>query len=928
MEPKPPRPVQTAADFSVRGGAIELIGRDAERDTLDKFVAAVRAGDSQAVVVSGEAGVGKSALLDYLAGNGSGCRIARAAGVQSEMELPFAGLHQLCAPMLDSLQRLPPPQRDAVRTAFGMSAGPAPDRFLVGLGVLSLLSEVAEERPLVCVVDDEQWLDRASAQVLGFVARRLVAESVGMVFAVRTPSSELAGLTELRVEGLHEADARTLLDAALTGPLDARVRDQILAETQGNPLALLELPRGLTTQQLAGGFGFPGAVRLSSGIDESFRQRVGLLPEQTRRLLLIAAAEPVGDPVLVWRAAAKLGIDLGAAAPAVEAGLAEFGTRVRFRHPVVRSVVYGSALPQERQEVHGALAEGTDAQLDPDRRAWHRANAAPGPDEAVAAELERCADRARARGGVAAAVAFLERATMLTQDPARRTERALDAAGANLQAGAFDAVRQLLSLAEAGATIDLQQARIDLLAAGLAFVTNRGSDAPSLLLKAAKRLEQIDPELSRASYLQAFSAAMMAGRLALGGGVLEVARAVGAAPPPLHATRASDLFLDGLAAHFEEGFEAGLPILRSALEVFGIGMSVDEQLRCHWVAGVGAPHLWDDERWHLLSERHVQLARGVGALTDLPLALSMRAFTMLFAGDMTGAACLVGEIQVVMDATGSHLAPYAELGLAALRGEQADAAALIDATISEVNLRGGGIGIAVAEWWNAVLNNGLGSYEKAMQAAQRATSYSVELVVPGWAEVELVEAAVRSGHDDVAADALRRLAERTTPCGTDWARGVEARSRALLSDGDAAEGLHRESIERLGRTRIRTELARAHLLYGEWLRRERRRIDARAQLRIAHKMLEAMGMEAFAERARRELRATGETARKRSVATGDTQLTAQEAQVARMARDGLTNAEIGARLFISPRTAQYHLRKVFTRFGIESRGQLDAVLPD
>jgi DNA-binding CsgD family transcriptional regulator len=928
MEPKPPRPVQTAADFSVRGGAIELIGRDAERDTLVKFVAAVRAGDSQAVVVSGEAGVGKSALLDYLAGNGSGCRIARAAGVQSEMELPFAGLHQLCAPMLDSLQRLPPPQRDAVRTAFGMSAGPAPDRFLVGLGVLSLLSEVAEERPLVCVVDDEQWLDRASAQVLGFVARRLVAESVGMVFAVRTPSSELAGLTELRVEGLHEADARTLLDAALTGPLDARVRDQILAETQGNPLALLELPRGLTTQQLAGGFGFPGAVRLSGGIDESFRQRVGLLPEQTRRLLLIAAAEPVGDPVLVWRAAAKLGIDLGAAAPAVEAGLAEFGTRVRFRHPIVRSVVYGSALPQERQEVHGALAEGTDAQLDPDRRAWHRANAAPGPDEAVAAELERCADRARARGGVAAAVAFLERATMLTLDPARRTERALGAAGANLQAGAFDAVRHMLSLAEAGAITDLQQARIDLLAAGLAFVTNRGSDAPSLLLKAAKRLEQIDPELSRASYLQAFSAAMMAGRLALGGGVLEVARAVGAAPPPRHATRASDLFLDGLAAHFEEGFEAGLPILRSALEVFGIGMSVDEQLRCHWVAGVGAPHLWDDERWHLLSERHVQLARGVGALTDLPLALSMRAFTMLFAGDMTGAACLVGEIQVVMDATGSHLAPYAELGLAALRGEQAEAAALIDATISEVNLRGGGIGIAVVEWWNAVLNNGLGSYEKAMQAAQRATSYSVELVVPGWAEVELVEAAVRSGHDDVAADALRRLAERTTPCGTDWARGVEARSRALLSESDAAERLYLESIESLGNTRIRTELARAHLLYGEWLRRERRRIDARAQLRIAHKMLEAMGMEAFAERARRELRATGETARKRSVATGDTQLTAQEAQVARMARDGLTNAEIGARLFISPRTAQYHLRKVFTKFGIESRGQLDAVLPD
>jgi DNA-binding CsgD family transcriptional regulator len=919
--------VQTAADFTVRGGAMELVDRTAERDTLDRFVAAIRAGQGQALVVSGEAGVGKTALLDCLAANASGCLIARTTGCQSEMELAFAALHQLCAPMLDSLQRLPAPQRDAVRSAFGMSSGPAPDRFLVALAVLGLLSEVAEEQPLVCLVDDEQWLDRASAQVLGFVARRLVAESVGLIFAVRVPSSELAGLAELRIEGLQEADAQALLDAALTGPLDTRVRDQIIAETHGNPLALLELPRGLTPQELAGGFGLPGAVKLSGGIDESFRQRVHVLPEQTRRLLLIAAAEPVGDPVLVWRAAAMLRIGAEAAGPAAEAGLVEFGTRVRFRHPLVRSVVYGSALPHERQEVHAALAEVTDPRLDPDRRAWHRAHAAAGPDEAVAAELERCAGRAQARGGLAAAAAFLDRATMLTLDPTRRTERALGAAGANLQAGAFDAVRHMLSLAEAGASTDLQQARIDLIAADLAFVTNRGSDAPSLLLKAASRLEPIDPELSRATYLQAFSAAILAGRLALGGGVLEVARAAGAAPPP-HATRAPDLLLEGLAAHFDGGYAAGLPILRRALDVFGIGMSVDEQLRCHWVAGVVAPHLWDDDRWHLLSDRHVQLARGVGALSELPLALSLRALTVLVEGDLTGAASLVGEFQVAMDATGSHLSSPAELGMAALRGKQAEAAALIDATIREVNVRGEGIGIAVAEWANAVLNNGLGSYEKAMQAAQRATACSVEMVVPGWATAELVEAAVRSGHNDVAADALRRLAERTTPSGTDWARGVEARSRALLSEGDAAERLYLVSIESLGNTRVRTELARAHLLYGEWLRRERRRIDARGQLRIAHDMLDTMGMDAFAERAKRELQATGETARKRAVATGDEQLTAQEAQIARMARDGLSNPEIGVRMFISARTVQYHLRKVFTKLGIESRMQLDRVLPD
>jgi DNA-binding CsgD family transcriptional regulator len=516
---------------------------------------------------------------------------------------------------------------------------------------------------------------------------------------------------------------------------------------------------------------------------------------------------------------------------------------------------------------------------------------------------------------------------MLTLEPTRRTDRALGAAGANLQAGAFDTVRQLLSIAETGAITDLQQARIDLIAADLAFVTNRGSDAPSLLLKAANRLEPIDADLSRATYLQAFSAAMLAGRLALGGGVLEVARAAEAAPPPRHATRTPDLLLEGLAAHFDSGYEAGLPILRRALDDFGIGMSVDEQLRCHWVAGVVAPHLWDDDRWYLLSDRHVQLARGVGALSELPLALNMRAFTMLLAGDLTGAASLVGEFQVAMDATGSHLAPYAELGLAALRGRQAEAAALIDATTREMNVRGEGIGIAVAEWANAVLNNGLGSYEKAMQAAQRATACSVEMVTPSWATAELVEAAVRSGHNDVAADALRRLAERTTPSGTDWARGVEARSRALLSEGDTAERFYRESIESLGNTRVRTELARAHLMYGEWLRRERRRVDARAQLRIAHDMLEAMGMDAFAERARRELQATGETARKRTIATGDEQLTAQEAQIARMARDGLTNPEIAARLFISARTVQYHLRKVFAKLGIESRMQLDLVLP-
>jgi len=907
---------------------MELIDRHAERDTLNRLVAAVRDGEGRALVVCGEAGVGKTALLDYLADNASGCRVVRTAGCQSEMELAFAALHQLCTPLLERLTRLPAPQRDALRIAFGMGSGSTPDRFLVGLAVLNLLSDAAEPQPLICVVDDEQWLDRASAQVLGFVARRLVAEAVGMVFAARVPSADVAGLPDLTVEGLPEADARALLDSALTGPLDSKVRDRILAETHGNPLALLELPRGLTPQQLAGGFGLHSAMRLSCRVEETFRRRVEALPDQSRLLLLIAAAEPVGDPGLVWRAAAKLGVGAEAAAPATEAGLIEFGTRVRFRHPLVRSTVYGSTLAQERQKVHSALAEVTDPQLDPDRRAWHRAHAVPGPNEAVAAELERCADRAQARGGVAAGAAFLERATILTLDPMRRTDRALAAASANLQAGAFDAVRQLLSVAEAGAITDMQQARIDLIGADLAFVTNRGSDAPSLLLKAAKRLEPIDADLSRATYLQALASAMFAGRLALGGGVLEVAGDVEAAPPPTSAPRASDFLLDGLVADYTRGYAAGKPLLRKALDVFDTDVPAEEKLRWYWVADIVAQHLWDDDRWQLFTHRHVQLARDVGALSELPIALTARAFFLQFAGELVEAAALVQELQAAMEATGTTLAPYAGMGLEAFRGRHAETTALVEATIEDVSLRGEGNGIAVAQWATAVLNNGVGDYQTAMTAAQSASDYPGEIVSPNWALVELVEAAARSGKSETAAEALRRLAEVTSASGTNWALGVEARSRALLSDGGAAECLYRESIERLRRTSIRADLARSHLLYGEWLRRQRRRVDARAQLRVAHEMLDSMGMDAFAERARRELRATGETTRKRSVAAADEELTAQEALIARMARDGLSNPEIAARMFISARTVQYHLRKVFAKLGIESRTQLDRVLPD
>jgi DNA-binding CsgD family transcriptional regulator len=896
---------------------------------LERLAVAVLAGESRVLVVHGEAGVGKTALLEHLAGHAPGLRVTRASGVQSEMELAFAGLHQLCAPTLDSLDTLPAPQRDALRTAFGMSSGPAPDRFLLGLAVLSLLSHAAAKQPLLCLVDDHQWLDRASAQILAFAARRLGVESVGLVFATRDPGGDLAGLPELPVTGLREADARLLLDAALTGPIDTRVRDQIVAETRGNPLALLELPHGLTPQELAGGFGLPGALPLAGSIERNFRRRVEALPPQAQRLLLLAAADPSGDPALVWRAAALLGIGTDAAVPATEAGLAEFGTRLLFRHPLARSAAYQAASAQARQEAHRALATATDPRLDPDRRAWHRAQAAPGPDEDVAAELERSASRARSRGGLTAAAAFLERSAMLTLDPAQRAARALAAARAKSQAGAFNAALDLLAVAEAGPLTELQHAHADLTRAQLAFITSRGTEAPPLLLKAARRLAGIDHALSRATYLDALSAGIFTGRLASpGSDLLAIARAAAEAPPAPRPPRAPDMLLDGLTAHYNEGYAAGVPMLRGALAAFGEGMPAEEELRWLWLACVAAAvRVWDDERWDALSARHVQLARDTGALSELPLALTSRAFLHLFSGQLTAAADLTDEMQAVKEATGSGLAPYGALGLAAFRGQEAKAQALVEATMEDVTLRGEGVGITFAEWASAVLNNGLGRYDKAAAAALHACDYDDDPGSVIWTMPELVEAAARAGLTEAATKANDRLAEITSACDTDWARGIKARSRALLSEGETAEGLYRESISRLSRTRLRVDLARAHLLYGEWLRRERRRGDAREQLRTAHGMLEAIGMAGFAERARRELRSTGESARKRNSAAGHEELTAQELLVARLARDGLSNPEIGTRLFISAHTVQYHLRKVFAKLGITSRSQLDRVLP-
>jgi DNA-binding CsgD family transcriptional regulator len=913
--------------FGGPGRRISLLGRASECAVLDGLIGDIRGGESRSLVLRGEAGIGKTALLEYLVESAPDLKIVRAVGVESEMELAYASLHQLCAPLLDRLERLPAPQRQALEIVFGLSAGAAPDRFLVGVGVLSLFSEVAEERPLLCVVDDAQWLDQTSALTLAFVARRLLAEPVGLVFAAREPGGELQHVSELEVHGVRDGDARALLSSAVRFMLDEPVRDRIIAETRGNPLALLELPRGLTATQLAGGFGTLPAHALTGRIEESFVRQLETLSDDAQRLLLVAAAEPVGDPLLLWRAAEQLGIGPAAADAAEAEGLLAIGERVTFRHPLVRSAVYRSAAVQERRAAHLALAEATDPDSDPDRRAWHLAAAAAGPDEPVALELERSAGRAQARGGLSAAAAFLQRSVALSADPAQRVRRALAAAQASLHAGAFDAALGLLATAETGALDELQIAQVELLRGEIAFASSMGSVAPPMLLKAAKRLARLDIELARETYLDAWGAALFAGRLATSGDLLEVSRAARSAPPPPGPLRPSDLLLDSLATLITEGAAASAPMLRRATSAFLDEPSpAQENFRWGWMSTIPSNVLWDEDSWCAINARQVQEARDAGALARLPIDLTAWAILVAWRGDLGAAAAAIAEAEAVTRATGSRLAPYAALLLAALRGREGDAATVIESVIRDAGAGGQGIGVQWAEWVNAILFNGLGGYERALASAQRATEETPQLFISAWALPELIEAAVRSGKTELAAGALELLAEVTATAGTDWGLGIAARSGALLSDGETAERLYREAIERLGRTRLRPELARAHLLYGEWLRRENRRVDAREQLRTAYDMLVGIGMEAFAKRTRIELLATGGKVRKRTVDTRD-DLTHQERQIARLARDGLSNPEIGSRLFLSPRTVEWHLRKVFAKLGVHSRRELANALP-
>jgi DNA-binding CsgD family transcriptional regulator len=876
-------------------------GRERETQLLGELIARAREGQGGALVVRGEAGIGKTSLLEWTVESAAGFRALRAAGAEFEMELAFAGLHALCAPLLDARDRLPGPQREALDAAFGLGSGDAADPLRTGMAVLSLLSDAAEEGPVVCVVDDAQWLDRASAQALAFAARRIGSDAVAMVFGVREPlvPGELVAMPELPVGGLAEAEARALLLEVLPVRLDEQVVDRILAEARGNPLALRELAAGGPPGQLAGGYAVSLPVRPDRDL---FRRRVDGLPTDARLLLLTAAAEPLGDPLLLWNAAQQLGLPREAAEPAEAAGLLEIGARVRFHHPLVRSSVYRAASAEDRRRVHAALAAVTE-RSDPDRRAWHRAQAAHGPDEDVAAELVRSADRARARGGMAATAAFLERAVELTPEADTRAERALAAAQVLLEAGDPSAASEALRISGSGPLDPRSGAHVDRLRGEIAFVATRGAEGPALLRRAAQRLEAFDIRAARDTHLQALWATLATG--SLDDRAVEAAAAALAAAPAPDPPRVPDLMLDGLALVLAGDRPAGTALLQRALAHGPAEMlSVPPQL-----ISLACLEAWDVTAPIAILGHRVEQARADGEVTSLIQALGPLALAYLPEGRLRAAAALLEEADAL--ATGVAMPPLLpRVHLAALRGETA----VMDDVAAGATARGEGLLVRYTGYCEAMLHNARGQYTAAREALAR-----VPALFAGLPQRELVEATARTDERDVAEEALDQLRACTQAAGTDWALGVEASCAALLTDD--ADARFREALEHLERSGCRTDECRARLLYGEWLRREGRRLDARAQLRAAHEGFAAMGAEAFAERALQELRATGERARRRTADTVD-ELTPQELHIARLVGEGATSKEVAAELFVSPRTVDAHLRNIFRKLEITSRRQL------
>jgi DNA-binding CsgD family transcriptional regulator/tetratricopeptide (TPR) repeat protein len=906
-----------------------LLGRQREQQVLAGLLTDAREGRSGVVVLRGAAGIGKTSLLQHVLARASGFRAIRISGCESEMELAYAGLHQLCAPLLGRLDHLPAPQQRALRVALGLADGDPPDRLVVGLAVLTLLSEASSERPTICVIDDAQWVDAASLQALSFVARRILADPIVMIFAAckRREDQIISGLPELQLRGLSDHDARTLLAATLPGRLNEQVRENIIAEAGGNPLALLELHRVLSPAELAGGFGLAQASELTTRLERGFGKWLTGLSADTKTLLLIAAADPMGEPRWVASAAERLGIPECAVETDEAAEFVSVGSQVRFRHPLIRSAVYRSSPISERRRVHQALAEVVDGPAADEHRAWHLGHAASAPDEDIAAQLERSAEHARNRSGVAAAAAFLEFAVDLTPEPERRARRALAAAQAKLHAGAPEAATKLLMGAQHATDDELLSAKIDLLRAKSAFAASRGGEATSMLLATAKRLDDLDPKLARETYFEALTAAVLAGRLAngLGTGAMAVAAAARHAPAVVGSNRVVDLLLDGLVVRLTDGYVAGAPLLKRAIQEF-LRQDAAGTIEPRWydMATRVTLDLFDHDAFERISARQLELLRNAGTLALLPVGLGTRAAADVFHGRFSDAAAHLSEAEAITTAIEGPLLRRSDPLLVAYRGQEQRCREIVQATTDGGAIEHGqGFSIAAGLFAVAVLHNGLGQYAEALKACQAAVQYD-DLAVAGYALAETVEAATRCGDLPTATDAAGRLVERADASGMDTAIGIAARSRAVVTDGPVAESEYLRAIVHLEKSPAVVYLARTHLIYGEWLRRQGRRVDARTQLGTAFEMFTGMGADGFADRASRELEATGETVRKRSGGAA-AELTTQESYITKLAREGHTNSEIAAQLFISPRTVEWHMSKVFTKLGITSRRELRAI---
>ena len=903
-----------------------LLGRHTECEAIDGLLAAARDGLSGLLLLTGEPGIGKTRLLEYAAADAADLHVIRLAGVESEIRLGFGALHRLLRPFLDRILGLPVPQRDALSAAFGLIGSAPPDRYLVGLATLNVLASVAAEKPVLCLVDDVHWLDRESAEALAFTARRLHADSLAFILAARGEASDqsvFASLGTLPLGGLAAQEAKALLASRVAGYLDAAVAEQIVAGTGGNPLALTEITARLSPEQLAGVAPLPARLPVSRMFDLHFRAVIAALPPDTRTLLLLIAAAPADDAPLIWRAAGWLGLSARAAQPAAERGIVTRDAQPSFRHPLIRSAVYADADPARRRRVHAALAAAYDSVGDAEWSAWHRAEAAAGTDEQIAAELQAAAEHARARGGFSEQALFLSRAADLTPAPGRRAERRLAAADAHVICGDPAAAEILLDLAAADLDGRVARARALRTRAVLEMFHVRVANVPAMLMEAVAELGDLDRRMTWDLLFEAMHAAMMGREHVRETTLCEVAKATATAwHDPDAPAWSGDLVMAGLARRVAEGHAQGAPVLRAALaklrgatelQELGIPLSV--------LISFATDEVWDIEARRELTERLAAVDRSQGALYALSMTLLVAAQAEITAGRFAEAETCYAEADEF----------FAAIGFPA--DGAVNRAHLFAWSGREDELRGALTGIAsLAEAFGqghmdkmglhalSILDLGLGRYQSALDHALTVfrddPPSTGNLVLP-----VIVEAGVRTGEREAAAAALTRMTERAHAAATPWALGLLARCEALMCADEQAEAGYRESVSRLSRVPVDLDLAHSRLLFGEWLRRGKRRAESRAQLRAAHQVFESCGAVPFAERARTELLATGAQVRKRALPAG-TELTAQERHVAVLAASGHTNAEIAERLFITVSTVEFHLNKVFRKLAISSRRQI------